>query len=67
MAPSRKGPTFVFCTVCNVDFSVAGGGVHEIMRSSATVVVPNTSLSLTVFWHSLASLLFFRKQPSRTR
>ena len=65
MAPSRKGPAFAFCTVCNVDFSVAGGGVHEVKRHC--IVVPNTSLSSTVFWHSLASLLFFRKQPSRTR
>ena len=32
MAPSRKGATFAFCTVCNVDFSVAGGGVHEVKR-----------------------------------
>ena len=32
MAPSRKGPTLAFCTVCNVDFSVAGGGVHEVKR-----------------------------------
>ena len=58
MAPSRKGvATFAFCTVCNVDFSVAGGGVHEVKRHCR--IVPNTSLFLTVFWHSLASLLFF--------
>ena len=32
MAPSSKGATYAFCTVCNVDFSVAGGGVHEVKR-----------------------------------
>ena len=32
MTPSKKGPTFSFCTVCNVDFSISGGGVHEVKR-----------------------------------
>ena len=33
MTPSRNGvATFAFCPVCNVDFSVAGGGVHEVQR-----------------------------------
>ena len=32
LKPSKKGATFVPCTVCNCDFSVAGGGVHEVKR-----------------------------------
>ena len=32
MASSRKGLTFAFCTVRNIDFSVAGGGIHEVKR-----------------------------------
>lgn len=36
MKESRKGPSFVFCTVCQVDVSVAGGGVHEIKRHLET-------------------------------
>ena len=32
MAPSSKGETFAFCKVCCVDFSVAGGGVHQVKR-----------------------------------
>ena len=32
LKPSKKGATFVNCTVCNCDFSVAGGGIHEVKR-----------------------------------
>ena len=27
---SKKGVTYAHCTVCNYDFSVAGGRVHEV-------------------------------------
>ena len=32
MKPSRLGENFAYCTVCNIDFSVAGGGVHQVKR-----------------------------------
>lgn len=32
MKRSKKGETYAFCTVCNMDFSVAGGGVHQVKR-----------------------------------
>ena len=32
LKPSKKGAMFVHCTVCNCDFSVVGGGVHEVKR-----------------------------------
>ena len=32
MTPSKKGASFAFCTLCNVDFSVGGGGVHEVKQ-----------------------------------
>eukprot|EP00117_Sycon_ciliatum_P023044 scpid92567/ scgid19699/ len=32
MKPSKKGLQFAFCTLCSCDFSVAGGGVHEVKR-----------------------------------
>ena len=32
MAPSKRGTSFAFCTLCSVDVSVAGGGVHEVKR-----------------------------------
>ena len=32
MKSSKKGHHFAFCTVCNMDFSVAGGGVHQVKR-----------------------------------
>ena len=32
MASSKKGSSYAFCTVCNCDISVAGGGVHEVKR-----------------------------------
>ena len=36
MRPSRKGQTYVFCNVCQTDFCVAGGGVHEVKRHMET-------------------------------
>ena len=32
MKPSRLGETYAYCTVCNIDFSVAGGGVFQVKR-----------------------------------
>ena len=32
VAPSKKGPMVSFCTVCSVDFSISGGGAHEVER-----------------------------------
>ena len=29
---SGRGETFAYCSVCNVDFSVAGGGVFQVKR-----------------------------------
>ena len=36
MSASKKGPSYVYCKVCAVDFSVAGGGVHEVKRHIET-------------------------------
>ena len=30
MKRSSRGETFAYCSVCNVDFSVAGGGVFQV-------------------------------------
>ena len=30
MASSEKGPLFAFCTVCNLDINIAGGGVYDV-------------------------------------
>ena len=32
MRRSGRGETYAYCTVCNVDFSVAGGGVFQVKR-----------------------------------
>lgn len=32
MKPSSEGVTYAFCTVCNVDISVASGGVNQVKR-----------------------------------
>ena len=32
LKPSQKGATYAHCTVCNCDFSICGGGVHEVKR-----------------------------------
>ena len=32
---SSKGATFAFCSLCGVDISIAGGGVHQIKRHCA--------------------------------
>ena len=37
MTPSKKGSTYAYCTVCNCDISVAGGGVHEVKRHCRSV------------------------------
>ena len=36
MNKSKKGPSFIHCKICTVDFSVAGGGVHEVKRHMET-------------------------------
>ena len=36
MKQSEKGVSFVFCSICSIDFSVACGGVHEIKRHIGT-------------------------------
>ena len=32
MKPSSIGESYVFCTVCQLDFSIAGGGMHQVKR-----------------------------------
>ena len=32
MASSKNGPLFAFCTVCNSDIIIAGGGVYDVKR-----------------------------------
>ena len=36
MTASRRGPTYAHCKVCNTDFVIAGGGVHEVKRHMET-------------------------------
>ena len=36
LSASKKGPSFAFCTVCGVDFAIAGSGVHEVKRHCET-------------------------------
>ena len=36
MTASRKGPTYAHCKVCDTDFAIAGGGVHEVKRHIET-------------------------------
>ena len=36
LSASKKAPSFAFCTVCGVDFAIAGGGVHEVKRHCET-------------------------------
>ena len=36
MKPSGKGSSYAYCSVCFCDFSVAGGGVHEVKRHCAS-------------------------------
>ena len=33
--PSKKGSTYAFCSLCGVDISITGGGVHQIKRHCA--------------------------------
>ena len=32
LSASKKGSSYAYCNVCLVDFSIAGGGVHEVKR-----------------------------------
>ena len=32
MKPSSIGESYIFCTVCQLDFSIAGGGMHQVKR-----------------------------------
>ena len=32
MSPCSLGDTFAHCTLCQIDFSVAGGSVHQVKR-----------------------------------
>lgn len=32
MSESRKGPSFVHCSICSTDFSVASGGLYDVKR-----------------------------------
>lgn len=32
MSESRRGPSFVHCSICGTEFSVASGGAHEVKR-----------------------------------
>ena len=32
MSESRKGSSYVHCDICGTDFSIAGGGSHEVKR-----------------------------------
>ena len=34
---SEKGTTYAYCTVCSSDFSVSGGGVHDVKRHCKSV------------------------------
>ena len=36
MKRSVKGSSYTYCSVCSCDFSVAGGGVHEVKRHCAS-------------------------------
>lgn len=36
MSASKRGPTYVHCNICSSDFSVAGGGFHEVKRHTDT-------------------------------
>ena len=30
MTESKKGPSYVHCSICGTDYSVASGGVHDV-------------------------------------
>ena len=47
MAPSKKGPTFSFCTVCSVDFSISGGGAHGVKRHCDSAKHNNSLLGVS--------------------
>ena len=31
MTPSKKGATYVYCTLCQTDISIASGGVYDVI------------------------------------
>ena len=37
LAPSKKGASYVFCTLCSSDLSIGGGGLHDIKRHIGSV------------------------------
>ena len=53
MAPSHtvqdelKGATYAFCSMCGVDISIAGGGVHQIKRHCANLKHTNRVMELS--------------------
>ena len=49
MRRSKRGETFVHCSVCNVDFSVAGGGVFQVKRHCQCI--KHTSRAMEVEVH----------------
>ena len=34
---SKRGSTYAYCTVCHCDFSVGGGGVHDVKRHCSSL------------------------------
>ena len=44
--PCRKGNSYAFCTLCNADICISGGGVHEVKSHCRTV--KHTGLLKTV-------------------
>ena len=32
MTPSKKGVSYVCCTLCHTEFSIASGGIHDVRR-----------------------------------
>lgn len=34
---SKRGATYTYCTVCSSDFSVSGGGVHDVKRHCKSI------------------------------
>ena len=37
LVPSKKGASYVFCTLCSSDLSIGGGGLHDIKRHIGSV------------------------------
>ena len=34
---SKRGSTYAYCTVCHCDFSVGGGGLHDVKRHCSSL------------------------------